>query len=186
MAREHMVFSFQAARSASNYDERPMLPDDVDLQVHLSRNSRPQPFWLICEHDTVITTLSGKGTVEFKDAPVLKHNYETGDYIYVPAGTPSRIIPTKRSVQYRYKAAEAGLEGVAWYCEKCGRQIYREVWDTADELPQAAYFRITNKFNKSSNKRKCRGCGKIHPKADLKGISWEKFINEQSRNSGRT
>ncbi|MBT7769578.1 MAG: hypothetical protein HN705_06300 [Rhodospirillales bacterium] len=186
MAREHMVSSFQAAAKSGNYDERPMLPADVDLQVHLSRNNRPQPFWLICEHDTVITTLSGEGTVEFKDAPVLRHTYETGDYIYVPAGTPSRIIPKKRSVQYRYKAAEAGLEGVAWYCEKCGCQLYREVWDTADELSQAAYFRITRKFNDNSNQRKCRSCGKLHPKADLKGIRWDKVVNELPQHLSRS
>ena len=43
MAREHIVFSFRAAAGAGNYDELPMLPKDVDLQVHLSRNDRPQP-----------------------------------------------------------------------------------------------------------------------------------------------
>ena len=181
MAREHMVFSFQAAAKAGNYDERPMLPNDVDLQVHLSRNNRQQPFWLICEHDTLITTLSGEGTVEFKDAPVLRHTYKTGDYIYVPAGTPTRILPEKRSVQYRYKAADAGLEGVAWYCEKCGRELYREVWDTADELSQVAYQRITVKFNGNSNRRKCKGCGKVHPKVDMRGLGWEKLAREISR-----
>jgi len=180
MAREYMVFSFQEAAKAGNYDERPMLPDDVDLQLHLSRNSRPQPFWLVCEHDTVIATLSGEGTVEFKDASVLRHTYETGDYIYVPAGTPSRIVPKKRSVQYRYKAADAGLEGVAWYCEKCDRELFREVWDTAAELSQSAYQRIMQKFNANAGRRKCKGCGKVHAQVDTKGLRWERLAKELS------
>ena len=33
MAREHQVFSFRAAAESGNYDELPMLPEDVDLQV---------------------------------------------------------------------------------------------------------------------------------------------------------
>lgn len=178
MAREHMVFTFKAATGAGNYDERPMLPDDVDLQVHLSRNSRPQPFWLICEQDTMIVTMAGEGRVEFKDSAVRYHDYETGDFIYVPAGTPSRILPKTRSVQYRYKAAEPGLEGVAWYCDRCERELYREVWDTAEELSQAAFQRITATFNDSAARRKCKGCGKQHPKVDLKGLKWDKVARE--------
>lgn len=178
MAREHMVFSFQAAAQTGNFDERPMLPDDVDMQVHLSKNDQPQPFWLICEHDTVIATLSGEGQVEFKDSSVNYHTYETGDFIYVPAGTPTRILPDKRSVQYRYKGAEAGLEAVAWYCEKCGRQLFREVWDTAEEISQAAYQRITEKFNAATLRRKCKGCGKVHPKVDTKKLRWKKIAEE--------
>ena len=185
MAREHMVFSFQAAAKAGNYDERPMLPDDVDLQVHLSRNNKPQPFWLICEQDTVIATLSGEGTVEFKDSSVLRHSYETGDYIYVPAGTPTRISPAKRSIQYRYKAADAGLEGVAWYCEKCGRELYREVWNTAEELSQSAYQRISLKFNDGVNRRKCKGCGKTHPKIELTVFAWGKIGAEIANRTRR-
>jgi 3-hydroxyanthranilate 3,4-dioxygenase len=183
VAREHLVFSFKEATKAGNYDERPMLPDDVDLQVHLSRNSQPQPFWLICEHDTVITTLSGEGAIEFKDAPVLRHSYETGDFVYVPAGTPTRILPKKRSVQYRYKAREAGLEGVAWYCEKCGRQLFRQVWDTAEKLSQIAYQEITEKFNASPNRRKCKSCGKKHPKVDTTGFSWKKLAKELAQST---
>jgi hypothetical protein len=33
----------------------------------------------------------------------------------------------------------AGLEGVAWYCDKCDAEIYREVWDTATTLSQLKY-----------------------------------------------
>lgn len=182
MAREHMVFSFQAAATAGNYDERPMLPDDVDLQVHLSRNDRPQPFWLICEHDTVIATLSGEGRIAFKASSVNYHTYQTGDFIYVPAGTPTRIFPDSRSILYRYKGAEAGLEGVAWYCEKCDYQIFREVWDTADELPQAAYQRITEGFNANAMGRKCRSCGKVYPKVDIKNLRWANIAKELSEN----
>ena len=170
------MFSFRAATEAGNYDELPMLPEDVDLQLHLSRNDRPQPFWLICEHDTVIATLSGEGKVAFKNSSVNYHTYETGDFIYVPAGTPTRILPDGPSIQYRYKGAEAGLEGVAWYCEGCGHEIYREVWDTAEEVSQAAYRRITLEFNDRAPRRKCRSCGKVHPKVDTEGLRWDSIL----------
>ena len=178
MARPYMVMTNDEARKSGPYDERPMLPDDVDPQIHLSKNDRPQPFWLICEHDTMIATLSGEGRVEFKDSSVLHETYEMGDFIYIPAGTPSRILPNKKSIQYRYKATEAGLEGIAWYCEKCDRQLFREVWDTAKELSQKAFLRVIGKFNDTSSRRKCRSCGKVHPKIDLKGFRWEKIAQD--------
>lgn len=178
MAREYMVYTFQAAQKSGSYDEKPMFGDDLDLQVHLSKNKVQQPFWLICEHDTVLTTLSGEGVVEFKDAPVLRHTYEIGDFIYIPAGTPSRITPKTSSVQYRFKPMDAGLEGVSWYCEKCGHEMYREVFDTAKEASQAAYQRICETYNANPKHRTCSKCGKKHPKIDLKGFRWPQVLVE--------
>ena len=102
MAREHMFLTFVEAANSGPYDERPMLPADIDLQIHLSRNDRPQPFFQICQHDTVLVVMAGKGRVQFKDSSVLYHHYEAGDFIYVPAGTPHRIVPDTESVHYRY------------------------------------------------------------------------------------
>jgi hypothetical protein len=106
MARNLMVFSFAAAANAGPYDERPMLPGSLDLQIHLSKNDRRQPFFLICEHDTVLFALSGAGHVEYKDASVLRHSYTVGDHLYVPAGVPHRIVPSSETIQYRYKLPE--------------------------------------------------------------------------------
>jgi hypothetical protein len=178
MARNLMVFSFAAAAKAGPYDERPMLPDSLDLQIHLSKNAQPQPFFLICEHDTVLFALSGTGHVEYKDASVLRHSYAVGDHLYVPAGVPHRIVPQSETIQYRYKLPESELEGVAWYCEGCGGELYREVWEIAAELPQEAYLRIASAFNDDDARRRCTACGTVHPALDLSPYRWAEVARE--------
>jgi 3-hydroxyanthranilate 3,4-dioxygenase len=177
MARNLLVMTFAEAAKAGNYDERPMLPDSLDLQIHLSKNDRMQPFWLICQHDTVLMALSGEGRVEYKDAAVLRHTYEMGDHLYVPAGVPHRIVPASESIVYRYKLPESELEGVAWYCEGCGGELYREVWEIASELPQEAYLRIARSFNADAPRRTCAACGAVHPEIDLAPFRWEGVAN---------
>jgi 3-hydroxyanthranilate 3,4-dioxygenase len=172
MARNLMVLTFAEAAQAGPYDERPMLPDSLDLQIHLSRNAVPQPFHLICEHDTVLFALSGEGHVEYKDASVLRHSYGVGDHLYVPAGVPHRIVPASETVQYRYKLPESQLEGVAWYCEGCGNELYREIWELADEVAQEAYLRIARTFSADAERRCCGKCGAVHPALDLSPFRW--------------
>ena len=173
MAKEqHASFTFSDAAGCGNYDERPILPEYVDLQLTLSRNDRPQPFHLICEHDSVLAVMAGEGTVEFKDTSVLHHRYSAGDYIYVPAGTPHRIVPESESIQYRYKLPESELEGVAWYCDECGEEVHRDVWELAKELPQEGYQRACDEFNADERLRKCTRCEVIHPRIDTQGTRW--------------
>ena len=81
-----------------------MLPESIDPQLHSSRPVRPQPFYLICEHDTVLSQMAGQSSVEYKAPSVVSHLLEPGDFVYVPAGTPHRIIPHTESVQLHYKA----------------------------------------------------------------------------------
>jgi len=173
MARNLMVFSFAEAATAGPYDERPMLPDSLDLQIHLSKNAVPQPFHLICEHDTVLFALSGSGHVEYKDAAVLRHSYAVGDHLYVPAGVPHRIVPASETIQYRYKLPESELEAVAWYCEHCGNELYREVFELKTELAQEAYLRIARSFNADAKRRTCGTCRAIHPTLDLSLFRWD-------------
>jgi mannose-6-phosphate isomerase-like protein (cupin superfamily) len=173
MARNLMVFTFAEAAKAGPYDERPMLPDSLDLQIHLSKNTVPQPFHLICQHDTVLFALSGAGHVEYKDASVLSHSYAVGDHLYVPAGVPHRILPASETIQYRYKLPESELEGVAWYCEDCGNELYREIWELKDELAQEAYLRIARAFSADAKRRCCGKCGAVHHALDLSPFRWE-------------
>ena len=70
MARKPRFAAFDEAARRGPYDEYPMLPAGVDPQICLSRNDRPQPFFLICEHDTVLVNMSGVGRVEFPEGPV--------------------------------------------------------------------------------------------------------------------
>ena len=64
----------------------------------------------------------------------------------MPAGAPHRIVPTETSIMMRYKQMHAGLEGVAWYCDRCDAEVYREVWDTATALSQLKYDEVSSRF----------------------------------------
>jgi 3-hydroxyanthranilate 3,4-dioxygenase len=178
MPRNHTLFTFAAAARAGNYDERPMLPDALDLQIHLSKNDRAQPFHLICQHDTVLMVMSGEGRVEYKGASVNRHAYELGDHLYVPAGVPHRIVPTSESILYRYKLPESEVEGLAWFCDGCGAEIYREAFDLGAELPQEAYDRICRGFNADAARRACKSCGTVHPPIDLTPYRWAEVAKE--------
>jgi 3-hydroxyanthranilate 3,4-dioxygenase len=177
MAREHMFFAFDEAAKCGPYDERPMLPADIDLQIHLSRNDRPQPFHLICQHDTVLVVLKGEGAVEYRGTSVVRHGYEAGDFLYVPAGTPHRIVPRSESVHLRYKLPESDLEGVAWFCAECGAEVRREVWELGEALPQEGYLRACREFNGAEGARRCPRCGAVHPPVDLGGVRWEEVAH---------
>jgi 3-hydroxyanthranilate 3,4-dioxygenase len=170
--------TFDEAAKAGPYDEYPMFPPGTDPQICLSRNARPQPFYLICSQDCVLVQMSGEGRVEFKQAPVLRHALEPGDFVYVPAGTPHRIVPESESIQYRFKAEHAGLEGVAWYCEACGAEIRRDEWDTAEVLPQEAYLRLCQEWNASAARRTCARCGAVHPLVEISGNRWAEIAAE--------
>ena len=173
--------TFQALREAAKvgpYDEMPMLPDDKQVQVHLSKNDRPQPFYLICGKDSLVLLMSGAAKVEFKDTGIDHFALKPGSFVYVPAGAPHRIVPSETSVMMRYKQMHAGLEGVAWYCDDCDAEIHREVWDTGTTVSQAKYEEVTSRFAGDTSLRTCRHCGSIHPAPDLAGIRWSEVARE--------
>ncbi len=173
--------TFQLWREAAKvgaYAEMPMLPDDKQVQVHLSTNDRPQPFYLICGKDTVLALMSGAGKVEFKRTGVDHFALKPGSFVYVPAGAPHRIVPTEAGIMIRYKQMHAGLEGLAWYCDGCDAEIYREVWDTATALSQAKYDEVSSHFAADASLRTCRHCGATHPAPDLQGFRWSEVARE--------
>lgn len=178
MARKRMVHTFREAKNAGPYDEYPILTEDVDPQLHLSRNDRQQPFFLTCGKDSMIVQMSGTARVEFRGSSVNTFDTVPGDYVYVPAGTPHRISPDGVAVQYRYKARNSGLEGVSFRCPSCDRQLSSEVWDTAEELPQKAYLRIVEAFNADEAARTCSHCSTVHPAIDLSGYRWKQIVEE--------
>ncbi|HXP93011.1 MAG TPA: hypothetical protein VN905_06035 [Candidatus Binatia bacterium] len=140
MRRKNRFDTFKEAPNRGSYDDFPMLELGIDPQLHLSRNTVAQPFFLICEQDTVLAQLSGEARIEFRNSSVNYFNLALGDYVYIPGGTPHRILPKTESIQLRYKAEHPGLEAVAWY-DDSGAEIERVTWDCADELPQEAYLR---------------------------------------------
>lgn len=178
MVQKARFDAFDEGGKHGPYDEYPILPPETDLQVCISRNDRPQPFHLMCEHDTVLVTMSGRGRVEFAEGPVRYHPFEPGDFIYIPSGAAHRIVPEIPSVQLRYKAVNPGLEGVAWHCGSCATEIARDVWDTAEELPQEGYLRACTSFNADVKRRTCPKCGTEHPAIDLAPYRWAIVANE--------
>jgi hypothetical protein len=173
--------TFQVWREAVKvgaYDEMPMLPDDKQVQVHLSKSDRPQPFYLVCGKDSLICLMSGAANVEFKGTSVDHFALKPGSYVYVPAGAAHRIVPAGTSVILRYKQMHAGLEGVAWYCDSCDGEIYRDVWDTEKALSQQKYEEISHRFAADESLRTCRHCGWVHPAPDLQGIRWSEVARE--------
>lgn len=181
MDRRRMVNGLKAAQELGNYSEAPVMPVHVDPQVHLSRNTVPQPFYLITEKDTVIAQMSGRAVLQLKGTSVNYFAMDVGDHVYVPAGTPHRIVPSEESVQLRYKVRSAGLEGAAWYCAGCGQDLHRTEWDTAETVSQQAYYDACSAFNEDESQRTCPDCGSVHPTIDLSAFSTWLPLAEQLR-----
>jgi 3-hydroxyanthranilate 3,4-dioxygenase len=175
MDRKRMLNGFKAAADLGPYDEFPVLVAGIDPQVYMSRNDRPQPFYLICEKDSLLVQMAGTGKLLMKYSSVLWEPMQPGDFVYIPAGTPHRYLPTTESLQTRYKADPAGLEGVAWFCEGCGTEIAREEWDTSETLSHAAYWQACQDFNAEPARRTCPGCGQLHTEVDLSGVRWQEI-----------
>ncbi|WP_017183309.1 hypothetical protein [Sphingobium xenophagum] len=179
MPRRNLIDTFEAAKHAGPYDEYPVLLESADPQLHLSRNDRPQPFLLTCGKDSILVQMSGASRIEMRDSSVLYFDAVPGDYIYVPAGTPHRIVPSEASVMYRYKACQAGLEALTFTCDSCGETLFQETWDTAAEMPQLAYQRIVERFNGDPALRTC-SCGHETPAIDLADYRWKAIAEELS------
>jgi nitrite reductase/ring-hydroxylating ferredoxin subunit len=90
-----------------------------------------------------------------------------GDFVYVPGGTPHRLVPSTESIHLRYKAARPGLEAIAWYDDN--DEVARVTWDCAKELPQEAYLRACRAFNADASLRKGL------PEIDLVPFRWDKI-----------
>jgi 3-hydroxyanthranilate 3,4-dioxygenase len=170
--------TFQVVREAGKlgpYAEMPMLPDEIQVQVHLSRNDKPQPFHLICGKDSMLALVAGAGAVEFKGVHAARLALKPGDFVYVPAGTPHRLLPAEESVVLRYKAQPAGLEGVAWFCPGCGGELHRAVWDTAADSSHAKYREIGTHFAGDASLRTCKSCGSVHDAPDVAAFRWDEM-----------
>jgi hypothetical protein len=184
--RKRFLNIFPLAEDTRSYDERPLILEHIDPQLYLSRNRIPQPFFLICEKDTVLAAMSGDADVEFRSCSVLRHRLAIGDFVYVPAGTPHRIVPREPSLHVRYKARLAGLEGVAWYCDSCGTERRRIEWDTADELPQEAYARACVVYADAIAGSACVKCGDLAPDLEIGDIRWDAVAAELRRAPAET
>jgi 3-hydroxyanthranilate 3,4-dioxygenase len=176
--RKKTFHTLREAEKVGNYAEMPMLPDDRQIQVYVSKNDKPQPFYLICAKDSLVAFISGSGSIHFAGTTVNNLAGTAGSFFYVPAGVPHRIMPSEPSVTLRYKHRPATLEGVAWYCDDCGAEIYREVWDTAAAIEQDKYHEIASRFAAEPALRKCSKCGSVHPSPDISHLNWSEVAKQ--------
>jgi 3-hydroxyanthranilate 3,4-dioxygenase len=173
MQRSKQIDLLAEARAClGSYDEWPCLPAGVDPMPYLSRNRVPQPFYLASAHDRVLVHLGGKGHVEFREASVRYFELTCGDFVYLPAGTPSRIVPETPCLQITYRAEPWGQETALWYCSSCGAELHRIALDTAGESPHRAYWAACQTLNADPTARTCAHCAAIYPSLDLTDIRW--------------
>ncbi len=170
--RKNAFNAFRETAKFQSYDEIPVLLSEIDPQLHVSRNSVDQPFYLICEKDSVIALLGGRARVDFPQGAVRFFDLELGDFVYVPGGTPHRISVSETGIQFRYKARNPGLEAAAWYCRDCNAEIDRYVWHCESQVPQRGYQLACERHNTESARRKCQRCGTEGPLLDLSAFRW--------------
>ncbi|MDL4821803.1 cupin domain-containing protein [Actinomadura opuntiae] len=171
MERRRMLHVFKAAGEVGQYEDAPLLPEHVDPQIYLSRNSVAQPFFLVCEKDSVIAQMSGRAQVDLLDTSVNLFDMDPGDMVYIPARTPHRIRPADESVQLRYKARHSVLEGAVWTCAACGHVLARREWELPDP-PSRAYAEVLDWFNASVAGEPCPECGAEVPSIEPAAFSW--------------
>src|SRR6202044_4246615 len=118
MNRRRMLHPFKT--ELGEYEDAAVLPVDTDPQLYLSRNRRPQPFHLICSKDNVLSLISGAAHVHLRDSSVNRFRMDVGDHVYIPAGTPHRIVPVAEGGSPPVPTPGAGLPGAARGCGRRG------------------------------------------------------------------
>ena len=167
--RSQIADLFSVGHKAGAWGDLPATPADFDPQILVSRNEGVQPFFLTCERDSLVVTLSGDGFVEFRDSNVLHFRVAPGDFVYVPAGVPHRIRAEGPMVQLRFKALHAGSEVVSWHCPECSTELWHREFDSSNEIAQRVYLEATNEFNSNESLRRCATCAATHPVVDVAG-----------------
>lgn len=177
--RKPFIDTFGESRGWGEHDELPLLPAEVDPQLYGSRSSRPQPFYLTCEKDSVLIFMSGSGEVLMRHPDVRRFKAQVGDFVYVPARVPHRVLPSTEIIQYRYKARDAGKEAASWFCETCGEHLHSHLWDTAGVSQYRAYLDAVSAFNATD--RTCKKCGAVHPPVDQAGLRWQELSTAKTQ-----
>ena len=169
---------FDLAQEVGPWDERPVAPPFADPQVCMSRSRELQPFFLICEKDTIVIQVTGLADVDLRYTGMRQTKLEAGDMLYVPAGTPCRIGPRQESVHLRFKASNPGMEGVAWFCPSCDIEIWRHEFDAGAQPVQLGYLDGCQAFNAQVAHRTCGPCQTVHPEVDIAGYDWARLAEE--------
>jgi mannose-6-phosphate isomerase-like protein (cupin superfamily) len=174
MDRRRVIPAFKTAAEIGNYEDVALIPEDVDPQVELSRNSVTQPFYVVIAEDTVLAQMSGRSTVRMKYSSANRFTTRTGDHVYVPAGTPHRIEPLETGVLVRYTSNEPVRRGAAFFCEHCDEEIYRLEWEHDGSVtPVTVYTEVLKRFNGDESGRVCSNCSEIAETISLDELGWD-------------
>ncbi|MFI1379905.1 hypothetical protein [Embleya sp. NPDC020886] len=166
--RRRMLQALEVAPELGDYADAAVLPADTDPQLYLAYNRLAQPFHLICQHDTVLSQLSGAVDVHLRESSVNRFLMATGDHVYVPAGTPHRIVPREEGVTLRYLPLDAGRLGAAWFCADCGHELARYEWEHDNDVPLTHFYAAAcARFTADVGARTCKACSAVHPEIDL-------------------
>jgi mannose-6-phosphate isomerase-like protein (cupin superfamily) len=171
LERKKTLNVFKEAKNAwGSYDEYPVGPNGTDPMPYLSRNRVAQPFFVVSAEDQVLIQMAGEGRIEFREIEPAALSLSPGDTVYVPAGVPSRVVPSGENLQIRLKAEPPAREAVAWYCAGCGELVH--AIDVSDGVLQEQYWSAVNAFNADPAVRACAACGAVHAPVDLGDIAW--------------
>lgn len=160
----------EAQRVWGSHDDYPVGPKGTDPMPYLSRNRVPQPFFLVAEDDQVLIQMSGEGTLELRETEPAVMRLVPGDTVYIPAGTPTRVLPDRENIQVRLRAEPPTREAAAWYCPACGDLVHSE--ELAPGLFHEHAWRAVQAFNADTALRTCKACSHVHPPVDLGDIAW--------------
>jgi len=169
---------FDLADAVGAFDEWPLLPEPVDPQVALSRAPVPMPFHLAIDHDTLLVQIKGEATVAFADGPVREMEVAPGDYVYLPAGLPHRVIPRSSSLQLRFSGREAHAERASFRCEGCSAELGSTAWSSASTLRQEGFGGALDAFAEDGAGGPCPGCGTVAPAVGAAAFRWDEVARE--------
>ena len=115
--------------------------------------------------DEIFFQLQGDITVRCREADGRLRDVRVreGEAMLVRAGTPHCPIRPAATwgVVVERKRRSDELDALAWFCEGCGAELYRETFPCADI--ERALAPIISRFNASESLRTCRKCGQVLP-----------------------
>lgn len=164
------------ARKLGSFDDFPLLRPEVDPQLHVSVNSVDQPFFLTGKKDMVLSQMSGRSRIVFAGGPVRYFDLVPGEFVYIPAGMPHRVLTAEDGIQVRYKAREPGTETVAWKCANCGSEVHSVSFDASSAPAQIGYQSACEAFNSDPALRKCHNCGTEADPVNLGTFRWPRVV----------
>ena len=170
--RKKMVQAFEAAHDCGPYDELPVLRADRDPQLHLSRNDRPQPFFLICSSDTLLAQLAGTRPSTSSTRRFSITGSSPATSCTSRRGRRRASVPRRRRCTSATRRCTRGSKGSRGSATRARQEVHREEFDTAEELSQDGYWRACTTFNADVELRRCPECGEEHERVDLTGIRW--------------